>query len=65
MNAVECKDCINPNSFYLNRYTSYFWDDFTSVPGRDFDDIKYNQAKYNKKSYYYCVAYVGDNQYMR
>lgn len=65
LNAVECKDCIVPNNDYLNRYTNLFWQKFTSEPGRDFDDIFYKKAIYNKKSYYYCVAYVGDRTYMR
>lgn len=65
LNAVECKDCIVPNNDYLNRYTNLFWQKFTKEPGRDFDDILYRQAMYNKKSYYYCVAYVGDRTYMR
>ncbi|AHB40990.1 hypothetical protein P148_SR1C00001G0183 [candidate division SR1 bacterium RAAC1_SR1_1] len=65
LNAVECKDCIVPNNDYLNRYTNLFWQKFTAEPGRDFDDILYRQASYNKKSYYYCVAYVGDRTYMR
>lgn len=65
LNAVECKDCIIPNNEYLYRYTNLFWQKFVKEPGRDFDDILYRQAMYNKKSYYYCVAYVGDRTYMR
>ncbi|MDD3262458.1 MAG: PKD domain-containing protein [Candidatus Absconditabacteria bacterium] len=65
LNAVECKDCIVANDEYLNRYTNLFWQKFAKEPGRDFDDILYRQAIYNKKSYYYCVAYVGDRTYMR
>lgn len=65
LNAVECKDCIVPNNEYLNRYTNLFWQNFVDEPGKDFDDILYKQATYNKKSYYYCVAYVGDKTYMR
>lgn len=65
LNAVECKDCIVPNNEYLNRYTNLFWQKFSKEPGRDFDDILYKEALYNKKSYYYCVAYVGEKTYMR
>lgn len=65
LNAVECKDCIVPDTTYTNKYTNLFWQKFTDEPGRDFDDILYKQANYNKKSYYYCVAYVGDRTYMR
>jgi len=65
LNAVECKDCVIPNNDYINKYTNLFWQKFNSEPGRDFDDILYRQAMYNKKSYYYCVAYVGDRSYMR
>jgi hypothetical protein len=58
LNAVECKDCVVPSNEYLYRYTNLFWQKFIKEPGRDFDDILYRQATYNKKSYYYCVAYV-------
>jgi len=65
LNAVECKDCVVPSNEYLYRYTNLFWQKFIKEPGRDFDDILYRQATYNKKSYYYCVAYVWDRTYMR
>ena len=64
LNAVECKDCITPNTDYTSRYTNRFWQDFSNIPGNNFDDILYRKAEYNKKSYYYCVAYVGDQEYM-
>lgn len=65
LNAVECKDCLVPSKEYLNKYTNLFWQKFIKEPGRDFDDVFYKKAIYNKKNYYYCVAYVWDRTYMR
>lgn len=63
LNSVECKDCINPNQDMLDKYIENFWLWFT--PGKDFADINFLWGLYNNISYYYCVAYVGDNTYMR
>jgi len=49
----------------LNKYIQSFWASFTALPGKDFGDISYLWGIYNNVSYYYCVAYVGDNTYMR
>jgi len=65
LNAVECKDCINPDNTYLKTYTAKYWERFTKQPGMRFNDIAYTNAIFNKKDYYYCVAYVGDNWYMK
>jgi len=63
LNIVECKDCINPNQDMIKKYVQNFWSAFGSW--RDFGDINYLGGIYNSASYYYCVAYVGDNTYMR
>ena len=65
LNATECKDCINPDNSYLNAYTGGFWSNFVNTPGKDFNDILYANAAFANKNYFYCVAYVGDNWYMR
>jgi hypothetical protein len=65
LNAVECKDCTVPGDAYLERYTPTFRQNFSSQPGRDFDDISHGQALFNTTSYFYCVAYAGDKTYMR
>lgn len=65
LNAVECQDCINTPDRMIQRYTNPFWSDFIQLPGKDFDEITYRGANYQQESYYYCVAYVGDNNYMR
>jgi len=65
LNTTECKDCIHPNQDMLNKYVETFWSTFTATPGKDFSDIPYAWGIYNNVSYYYCVAYVGDNTYMR
>lgn len=65
LNIVECKDCINPDQEMMNKYVQSFWSQFTAQPGKDFADISYRWWIYNNLSYYYCIAYVGDNSYMR
>ena len=65
LNSVECKDCINPNESMIKKYVQEFWSTFTTTPGKDFADINFWWWLYNNISYYYCVAYVGDNTYMR
>ncbi len=65
LNTVECKDCIHPDSDMIQKYTQAFWENFTQLPGEDFDEISYLWGLYNQESYYYCVAYVGDHNYMR
>lgn len=65
LNIVECKDCINPNQDMVNKYAQEYRSKFTAVSGTDFTDIKYLWGLYNNDSYYYCVAYVWDNTYMR
>ncbi|MEI7918834.1 MAG: hypothetical protein WCH65_01085 [bacterium] len=65
LNSVECKDCIHPNKETLTTYGQNFWSTFTKLPNKDFNDIQFLGATYNNASYYYCVAYVGDNTYMR
>jgi PKD repeat protein len=65
LNIVECKDCINPAQNMIEKYVQEFWSQFTALPGKDFGDISYRWGIRNNTSYYYCVAYVWDNVYMR
>lgn len=65
LNIVECKDCIKPNQDMVNKYVENYRSTFTAAEDKDFSDIKYLWGIYNNQSYYYCVAYVGDNSYMR
>ena len=64
LNAVECNDCINPDTNIINRYNSSFWTDFKLIAWNNFNDIWYAGWEWNNKKYYYCVAYVWDNDYM-
>jgi len=65
LNIVECKDCIHPNQDMISKYVQAFWSLFTAASGTDFTDISFLGGVYNDVSYYYCVAYAGDNTYMR
>ena len=65
LNAVECHDCILPTQSTLNHFNQPFWQNFSSLPGKDFRDISFGSAKHNNTNYYYCVAYVGEQNYMR
>lgn len=65
LNAVECQDCIQSPNWMIERYTNPFWSDFIQQPGKDFGDIPFQWWSFQGNNYYYCVAYVGDNNYMR
>ncbi len=65
LSTTECKDCINPNQDMIKKYVQNFRSTFTATPGKDFSDISYLWGIKNNISYYYCVAYVGENTYMR
>lgn len=65
LNTVECKDCINTPLDMIDKYDNKFWDAFLKIPWKDFEDIKYKWWIYKWSFYYYCVAYVWDNDYMR
>ena len=58
LNAANCEDCIQAPIWMQQTYNQTFWDGFKAIDGKDFDDINYESAIWNKKSYYYCVAYV-------
>jgi len=65
LNAVECQDCIQSPNWMMERYTNPFWSDFIGQPGKDFGDIPFQWWSFQWNNYYYCVAYVWDNNYMR
>jgi hypothetical protein len=65
LNASECKDCLHPAQTSIDKYTLLFRTTFAATPGKDFGDISYLQALAEENNYYYCVAYVGDQNYMR
>jgi len=65
LNAIECEDCIIAPPWMQQTYTSQYWDVFTALPSKDFKDIFYLGAPWKKRSYYYCVAFVGDKNYMQ
>lgn len=64
LNSVECIDCLNPWQNIIDKYNLDFRSNFIIRPGEDFRDITYKQANYREGSYYYCVAYAADNEYM-
>lgn len=65
LNAIECEDCIIPSPWTQQHYSFQFWTDFSKMPNRDFQDITYRSTWWTQKDYYYCVAYVGESEYMR
>ena len=65
LNAVNCEDCLVPAPRMVQKYNLTYWTDFSNLSNRDFDDVAFKGAPRNKKSYYYCVAYVGDREYMK
>lgn len=65
LNAVECKDCIMPSPATRNLFNENFWNNFLTLPGKDFRDISYLSGYENNINYYYCVAKVGNDDIMR
>jgi len=65
LNSVECVDCIYADNWMINQYDWIFWSEFIQLPWKDFDEISYLWGIFKQERYYYCVAYVGDNNYMR
>jgi len=65
LNAINCEDCITAPLRMTQRYNQNYRQTFSSLPNRDFNDIAFRGALREQKSYYYCVAYVGDREYMR
>ena len=65
LNWVNCKDCINPDSKTQYTYSAQRRNNFANQDGSAFGDISYLWWNYKWQSYYYCVAYVWDNSWMR
>ena len=67
LNTLDCEDCLNESPWMQNYYTWGYWTNFLQNPDHYFNDISYLGGIWNKRSYYYCVAYVGDEErsYMR
>jgi len=65
LNAINCENCITQSARMTQKYNQNFRQVFSSLPNRDFNDISFGNARWEQKSYYYCVAYVGDREYMR
>ena len=64
LNAANCEDCVQAPEWMRNTYNQTFWNGFKAIDGKDFNDINFWGALWNRKSYYYCVAYIWDNGYM-
>ncbi len=64
LNAVNCEDCVQAPLWMQETYTQNFWDTFKAIDWKDFNDISFQWWVRNKKSYYYCVAYVWENGLM-
>lgn len=65
LNVIVCEDCLIPSTWMQNMYNQQFWTVFSSLPDFNFRDIGFQNAYWNKKNYYYCVAYVADQDYFR
>jgi hypothetical protein len=65
LNALECQDCLLPAPAMRARYIPSWREPFQRQDGIYLDDVKYAQNIYQGKSYYYCVAYAADKNYVR
>ena len=64
LNAANCEDCIQAPDWMKQSYSQEFRENFKKIDWKYFEDINYESAIWNNKSYYYCVAYVWENWYM-
>jgi hypothetical protein len=65
INAIWCENCIIAPPRMVQHYDFNFRKTFSILPDKDFGDVSYLGAPRKQESYYYCVAYVGENEYMR
>ncbi|GHW02248.1 hypothetical protein AGMMS50249_0340 [candidate division SR1 bacterium] len=65
LNATDCKDCLVPDEWMEKYHNQQFWTVFSQSMDFNFGDILFRKASRNQKNYYYCVAYVADNEYLR
>ena len=64
LNAIECQDCIVPDSTMVRKYNEESWQLFQQLPWKYFEDIDYLWWTYNWTNYYYCVANIGSDDIM-
>ena len=62
LNAIDCEDYMITSPWMKNYYTKGYRDTFLQDPDHNFKDIQYLEENTKKQSYYYCVAYVGDEE---
>lgn len=63
LNLVDCQDCHRPSQSIIQSLTSSWRQTFRTYPGKNFDDIAYNNTP-SQENMYYCIAYVGNKWYM-
>jgi hypothetical protein len=63
LNIVDCHDCHRPSTDVVNSLTQSWWNAFRQFPGKNFDDVKYDESL-DVSNNYYCIAYVGNQWYM-
>lgn len=54
-----------PAQNMVSKYVESFRNQFVQIPWENMADISYLGGIFNQTNYYYCVAYVADNTYMR
>ncbi len=59
LNLVDCQDCHRPSQSIIQTLTSSWRQTFRTYPGKNFDDIAYNNVP-SQENMYYCIAYVGN-----
>ncbi len=63
LNSVDCQDCHRPSQENKSTLTTSWWDQFRLFPGKNFDDVIFNDSL-DPANQYYCIAYVGNKWYM-
>ncbi len=65
LNASECKNCINPDISFISTYTPEYRQTFVVSPDKNFSDITAPMTQFLWTNYFYCVAYVAEQEHMQ
>lgn len=64
LESVQCRDCLIPDQKTKQTYTADWLATQKKNPQIALDDILFEQASFENKNYYYCVATVVDHSAM-
>lgn len=64
INLSDCVDCQQISPIWKSTLSEQWWAQFKIGLWKNFDEIGYENAMFNWKNYYYCVAYAAQKWYV-